>query len=207
MNPLHLFHPAARTRGLMLAVPALLALLAPLASCSREPVALESRMHDAVTPPAVIADWVIQGRNDFLLFDLRDEAAYAAGHLPTAVRVDPASLKDPGVVRALPDYKKLVFYNGEDTVTGDLLRPVFARGLHVMILEGGYAGWQRTVLARPATVTTPAEAKRDAVAKYFRGESAMGTPEPLKNIPAEKYLRPPSLPAAQPAPTYQSEGC
>ena len=178
-----------------------------LAACSREPTGLDSRIRAAVTPPPVIADWIIQGRNDFMVFDLRSELDFAAGHLPNAVRVDPRTLSDPGVVRALPDYKKLVFYNGENAVSGELLGVLFERGLHVMILQGGYAGWQRTVLGKPAQVVTREDAKRDAVAKYFRGESAMGTPEPLKKISADRYLRPPRVPAAQPAPTYQAEGC
>ncbi|HKI99482.1 MAG TPA: rhodanese-like domain-containing protein [bacterium] len=178
-----------------------------LAACSREPVNLAGRMNAALTPPRVIADWIIEGRNDFMLFDLRSPADFAKGHLPNAVQVDAAKLRDRGVVRALPDYKKLVFYGNGEQPSAEVLEPLFARGLHVMILEGGYGGWQRAVLTEPPHATTPEEAKRVAVAKYFRGESALGTPEPLKNIPAAKYLRPAQLPAAKPAPTYESEGC
>lgn len=185
---------------------ALLAVVALLAACTRERVPLEHRASAALTPPTVIADWIIQGRNDFMLFDLRSEAAFAAGHLPQAVRVEPAKLQEPGVVRALPGYKKLVFY-AEGDVGADTLAPLFQRGLHVMIVDGGYEGWERQVLSKPEQVATPQEAKRDAVARYFRGESALGTPKPLEEISAEQYLRPPQLPAAAPAPTYESEGC
>jgi rhodanese-related sulfurtransferase len=181
--------------------------LALLAACSREPAVPQSRVAAALTPPAVIADWIIQGRNDFALFDLRDPAAFAKGHLPAAVQVDPAKLREPGIVRALPDYKTLVFYGTDDSLHAEVLAPLFARGLHVMIVQGGYAGWQRHVLTRPQHATTPELAKQDAVARYFRGESVLGTAAPLKGIRAEQFLRPPALPAARPAPTYESEGC
>lgn len=186
---------------------ALLALVLALGACTREPPNLAGRVRAAMTPPALVADWMIQGRNDFLVYDLRSPADFAKGHLPNAVQADPAKLAQPGIVRALPDYKTLVFYGAGDTVDVKALTPLFERGLHVRILDGGYAGWQRQVLTRPTRVATPAEAKRDAVAKYFRGESALGTPETLKELPASKYVRPPTLPSARPAPTYESEGC
>jgi rhodanese-related sulfurtransferase len=183
-----------------------LALALP-AACSREPAHLEARVQAALTPPAVIADWIIQGRNDFMLFDLRSADAFAAGHLPNAVRVEPAKLRAAGVVRALPDYKKLVFYGDADAGQGEQLAPLFARGLHVMILDGGYGAWQRQVLSPPEHAGTPELARRDAVARYFRGESALGTPTQLQDIPAKQYLRPAQLPPAKPAPTFESEGC
>ena len=192
-----------------LTMPVLIALAAALAlvACGREPVNLNGRMQAAITPPGVIADWIIQGRNDFMLFDLRDAAAYAQGHLPGAVQVEPARLRDRGIVRALPDYKALVFYGQNAAPSADLLRPLFERGLHVMILDGGYAGWERQVLSKPPRVASAEEARRDAVARFFRGESALGTPQPLKDIPASKFLKPAALPPAKPAPSYESEGC
>lgn len=189
--------------GLLLA----LALVLALAACTRERVPVQARMNAALTPPTVIADWLIEGRNDFMLFDVRSEAAFEAGHLPGAVHADPAELQQPGVVRALPDYKKLVFYGADNGVSAETLAPLFRAGLHVMVIEGGYAGWERAVLAKPERVSNPAEARQDAIARHFRGESALGSPQPLEEISAEEYLRPPQLPAAQPAPTYEMEGC
>lgn len=196
MNRLSLLHGAA-----------LLVLAGLLGACTHEPANLAGRMRAALTPPALVADWIIQGRNDFAIYDLRSADAFAKGHLPNAVQVDPARLQQPGIVRALPNYKTLVFYGEGDTLDAQALRPLFARGLHVRILEGGYAAWQRDVLTRPTRVATPAAAKRDAVAKFLRGESALGTPETLKELPASKYVRPATLPPASPAPTYESEGC
>ena len=176
-----------------------------LVACSREPQLLDARMKAARTRPAQVADWIIQGRNDFLLIDLRSAEAFKQGHVPGAANVVPAELSRPRVVRTLPDYKKLVFYGAEDR-QAQLLAPAFRRGLNVLTLEGGYDGWVKEVMTRSAAVASPEEAKRDAVSKYFRGESALGTPQPLKSIPAQQYLRPPSLPPPAGAPPA-SEGC
>ena len=178
-----------------------------LSACTREPANLGGRMRAAITPPGVIAGWIIQGRNDFMLFDLRDPTEFDQGHLPHAVQVDPAKLRDPDIVRGLPDYKALVFYGHSEEPDAKLLEPLFERGLHVIILEGGYMGWERHVLSKPRSVATPEEAKRDAMARFFRGESALGTPQPLKDIPADKYLKPAALPPARPPQSYESEGC
>lgn len=204
----HIATLPAVLRRIRAALPlAALLAFAVLGACSREPVRLEGRLAAAVTPPAVIADWIIAGRNDYLLFDLRDTADFERAHLPGAVHVTPEQLRDPGVVRALPGYKKLVFYGARGDVDGDLLRPLFARGLHVLIMDGGYARWELRVLSKPGRTDTPELARRDAVARYFRGESALGSPEPVKEISAKEYLQPPKLPAPRPAPTYESEGC
>jgi hypothetical protein len=183
--------------------PLMLALLA--LACSREPELLHARMNTARTSPATVADWIIQGRNDFLLVDLRPAAEYRRGHVPGAVNVEPARLAQPAAVRTLPDYKKLVFYGAEDQQVR-LLAPLFQRGLNVLILEGGYEGWVKTVMTRPTSLTSPDEVRRDAVSKHFRGESALGTPQPLRELPAQQYIRPPSLPPPAEKPP-QSEGC
>lgn len=196
MNRLSFLHGAA-----------LLAAALLIGACTHEPVDMAGRVRTAMTPPTQVADWIIQGRNDFVVYDLRSSEAFAKGHLPGAVQVDPAKLQQPGIVRALPDYKTLLFYDQGDDVDVKALTPLFARGLHVRILAGGYAGWQHQVLTPPVRVASREDAKRDAVAKFFRGESALGRPETLKELPASKYVRPATLPPAKPAPTYESEGC
>ena len=184
-------------------IPLFLVLL--LAGCSRDPQLLEARMKSGRTQSATVADWIIQGRNDFMVIDLRPAEAYQKGHVPGAINVSPEQLSRTGTVRSLPDYKKLVFYGAEDR-QARLLAPAFGRGLNALTLDGGYEGWVREVMTRPASVSSPAEAKREAVSKYFRGESALGTPQPLKNLPAQQYLRPPSLPPPGEGPP-QAEGC
>jgi rhodanese-related sulfurtransferase len=184
----------------------LLLLLAGLLACAPEPQKFEARMGTARTPPMVVADWIIQGRIDFFVIDLRQAEAFRKGHLPGAINLTPEELARPGTLRQLPDYKKLVFYGAEDQ-QARVLTPMFARGLHVLTLEGGYEGWQREVMTRPANLTSADGPKREAVSKYFRGESALGTPQMLKEVPAQQYIRPPGLPAGDGTRPKKLEGC
>ena len=182
-----------------------LAVALPVAACSPEPQHYEARMSTARTDASMVADWIIQGRNDFLVLDLRTPAEFAKGHLPGAVNLDPADLSKASVLRQLPTYKKLVFYGAEDRQP-QLLQPVFARGLHVLTITGGYESWQHDVVSPLGEKNLPKDVKRIAVSKYFRGESALGTPQPLKEVPAQQYIRQPSLPATRAAP-LKLEGC
>lgn len=179
-----------------------------LAACTREPVDLHSRYAAARTEPMTVADWIIQGRNDFLLVDLRGKSAFDAKHIPGAIQLEQDKVDDERVVASFPDYKTLVFYDASGQVKPEQLAPVFQRGLHVMVLQGGFEGWEQQVLTAPEEADGPAAAKRVAVSKYFRGESALGTPKELKEISAEQYIKQPTLPLQQQeAAPFQMEGC
>jgi hypothetical protein len=169
-----------------------------------ERASLSHRVRAAYTEPAAIADWIIQGRNDYLLIDLRAEADFRAGHIPGAITLgerDPAS---PTVIRSLPSYKKLVFYQAQDIPDDTALLPVFRSGAHVLILSGGYSAWQAQVLAPPAANADPI---RVAVGKHFRGESALGEARAVKAQGAEQYLQEPTLPIKEQPLRPQVEGC
>ena len=53
-----------------------------------------------------LADWIVQGKADYRLVDLRDEAAYAAYRIPGAEHVPLARLVDHGLGRN----EKIVLY-------------------------------------------------------------------------------------------------
>lgn len=190
-------------------MPAVVAMLA-VTACTRSPVNLEERMETARTGPEMIADWIIEGRNDFLLVDLRPDVQYGAAHIRGAVHLSPQDLQDDQVVRSLPDYKKIVFYDEDGSLDAGTLRPAFEQGLRVMVLRGGYAAWEDEVLEPPQTVATQQERKAVAVARYFKGESALGTPQPLEEVRAEEYLQSeeelPALDLESEQP-YELEGC
>lgn len=176
-----------------------------LVGCSTPPAPPEHRILNAATEPAVVADWLIAGRNDFLVIDLRERAAYDAAHIPGAIHLKPEALRESLTLNALPSYKKLVFYGADDGFDAKLLAPVFARGLTVQFIRGGYQGWRNGVLAVPENTAPEGAARKAAVAKYLRGESALGTPTPIKGFSTESLVRPPELDVTPPAPA--NEGC
>ncbi|MFQ5431539.1 MAG: rhodanese-like domain-containing protein [Nitrospinota bacterium] len=156
-------------------------------------------------PASLIADWIIEGRNDFMIIDIRSEKEYENGHLPGAIHSSIEELSEPETLDGLPDYKKLVFYEEDNGFDGSKLYPVFARGLHVLIIRYGYKGWVEKVLEPSGSHEALEAARMDAVAKYFKGESILGTPRPLTDIPAQEFVQKPKLKKRKKK--YVNEGC
>jgi len=161
-------------------------------ACEKEPK-IGNRVVKAQVSPLLIASWIIEGRNDFTLVDLRPKEEYEKGSLPGAILMTLEEITHPEILSGLPEYKKIVFYAEDSEFDGKNLLPLFAKGLHVMLIENGYAGWKKQVLQSPFPVLTLEEKQRDAIGKYFRGESALGTPKTLQTIPAKSLIRKPSF--------------
>ncbi len=90
-----------------------------------------------------LADWIIQGRNDFKLIDLRGEKDFAAYHIPTAENAPLASLT--------PDFaahnEKVILCSNDGTEAAKAWFLLDAQGFKsVYLLEGGLRAWQDEVL-------------------------------------------------------------
>lgn len=180
-----------------------------LGACNHEPLNLESRIATAQINPTAVADWIIQGRNDFLLIDLRPGLNFKITHIPGAINLPKDKMTDERMVAALPDFKKLVYYDQADGIEADNLLPALRRGLHVMVLKGGYDAWLEEIMTPPELEDSPISAKRYAISNHFRGESTLGTTQTLSEISADVYISPPTaLPLMETAAApFQEEGC
>jgi rhodanese-related sulfurtransferase len=118
-----------------------------------------------------LADWILQGRTDYRLIDLRSEAEYAAYHIPTAENVPVARLPGYGLGRN----EKIVLYSEGGIHSAQawfLLRAQKYPGAY--ILFGGLEAWTDEVLypVVPAAATQQqiAAFERTAqVARFFGG--------------------------------------
>lgn len=157
-----------------------------------------------------LADWIIQGRSDYRLVDLRDAQAYAAYHIPTAESIPLPRLLG-GTLR--PN-EKIVLYSdgGIHSAQGwFLLRAHRYRGVY--ILRGGLDEWKDQILfPRLPEQPTSAEAaqieKIRAVSAWFGGkplsgaEASAGAQLPLPAVAV------PSAPAgSRPPAKKRREGC
>ena len=160
-----------------------------------------------------LAGWIIEGRADFRLVDLRSEAEYAAYRIPGAENVPVASLAEANLARN----EKILLY-GEDGVRAAqawfLLK---ARGHKaVYMLDGGLDAWKASVLFPRLGEASTAEAQQRNdrlrnVSLHFggtplsgdaAGAPALGVPPPsLPAVPAVK------APAGGPAKKKRKEGC
>ena len=178
---------------------------------TRQLAQLAGSAADQITPVELSA-WIVEGRADYTLIDLRRATACAQHRIPGARSVPLAALTDTVVPRT----EKVILYAQDDTQAAQAWILMKALGFKaVYALTGGLNAWNTEVLfpAKPAEETPATRAafeKRVAVARHFggtpRGTPASGTTD----LPA--LTLPPPLPAAAGAPgttpaKKKREGC
>ena len=166
--------------------------------------------------PSELANWIVAGRTDYRLVDLRDEEAFAAYRIPTAEHVPIARLLDAGLARN----EKLVLYAGDGVKASQgwfLLKANGYKGVYM--LSGGLDGWKAHVLFPRLRDGVTAEAQREndllrARASHFGGTplapgSGAAPAASAAPMPAPPAVAAPSLPgggAKAPA-RKKREGC
>jgi len=163
-----------------------------------------------------LADWLIEGRNDYLLIDVRENTEFAQYHIPGAVNVPMATLSLDLARRN----ERIVFYSNSDLHAAQAWLLLRSLGFQsVSVLVGGLDQWKSCVLFPPVP---PADAppkdqiefaKRAAIAKFFGGTvqgvqsiispSAPALPKLTAPLPA---VVPSDAPTA-PTPKKKKEGC
>jgi rhodanese-related sulfurtransferase len=162
--------------------------------------------------PLELADWLVRGRADLRLIDLRDEQAYAEYHIPGAERVPPAALPDAGLLRN----ETIVVYSDDDLAAAQAWVLLRALGFHgARALRGGLDAWRDEVLFPVlADDPTPFQAERnarlEALARHFGGQPRHGSGAAAPAAPAAlPKVDAPAGPAAPPASPgkKKKEGC
>ncbi|MCF7760654.1 MAG: hypothetical protein K9M98_09130, partial [Cephaloticoccus sp.] len=165
---------------------------------------------------AQLADWIVEGRNDYVLVDVRDAAEFAAYHIPGAINIPLAGLTADFASRN----ERIVFYSDGGIHAAQAWLLIRSLGFpSAYMLFGGLEEWKDVVLypVAPAVEAAPKDqiefAKRAAVAKFFGGtprgagsaDANPGTPEmPQLTVPVVA----PGAPTATPPPRRKKkEGC
>ena len=95
--------------------------------------------------PAEVA--ALRAEGEMTVFDTRDAASYAAGHLEGAEAVSDAALRRLIQTRQRP----ILVYCYRGNSSRDVCKLIAGLGFsRVYNLEGGWQGWQRFIQARPA---------------------------------------------------------
>lgn len=164
-----------------------------------------------------LAGWIVQGRNDYRLIDLRDPQAYATYHIPPAENIPITDL--PG--DALARNEKIVLYSDGGIHSAQAWFLLEAQGYQgVYILRGGLEEWNDQILypTLPAKATPEqisAFEKDRQISAFFGGTPRLGgmpqeAPAPLPAAPAvtSPKVQAPSAPAAPAAARKKKkEGC
>lgn len=182
----------------------------------RELAAIVEGEVDHVTP-VELADWIVAGRQDFRLIDLRSAAEFGAYHVPQAENLSITALADAG----LPRNEKIVLYSAEGIHSAQAWMLLKAKKYPaVYILLGGLKQWTEQVVypETPAADAAPAERIAFAVAseraRFFGGapraaivSAAVGA-APSMATPPPAVVAPPAAPTpAGAAVRKKKEGC
>jgi rhodanese-related sulfurtransferase len=159
-----------------------------------------------------LAGWIVAGRSDYRLIDLRSEKEYAEYHIPTAENVTLTALPETSLLAN----EKVVLYSegGIHASQGWML--LRAKGFkNAYTLKGGLDQWKEDVLfPTRAETATPEERARferaAALARFFGGSPRTGGAQvaTVKTPEMPKVERPaPSAGATAAAPRKKKEGC
>lgn len=160
--------------------------------------------------PRELAAWIIEGRRDFAVIDMRDHADFEKGHIKDAVSCGVCHTSAAEGRKAVQETmfvdlsKKLVLYTEKGDETVDLPKAL-AKNPRLYTLAGGWEGWQRDVLA-PVTFGGEADQeqvwakqKQEAVRAFFSGERPTVAPAALPIAPIKRQ--------STHAPAGAREGC
>jgi rhodanese-related sulfurtransferase len=162
---------------------------------------------------AELATWIVEGRADYRLLDLRTEPEYAAYHIPTAENVPLTGLADYPLLRN----ETIVLYSEGGIHSAQAWMLLRARGYDaVYMVLGGLDSWKDEVLfpslAADAGPQARAQFERAAqVAKFFGGEARLGgdAAAPAAGTELPKLTAPPPMPgpATPVGKKKKKEGC
>jgi rhodanese-related sulfurtransferase len=186
----------------------------PFARIDTKQLALDAGTKADHVSVAQLADWLIEGRNDFLVVDVRDAAEFAQYHIPGAVNVPLAALTHDFAARN----ERIVFYSDGGIHAAQAWLLLRSLGFpSAFMLFGGLEEWKDSVLfpkAPPADAPAKEQiefARRAAIAKHFGGApQAAGGDATSPSAPDLPKLAPPppaAAPATPVAPKKKKEGC
>ncbi|MDP2887034.1 MAG: rhodanese-like domain-containing protein [Ignavibacteria bacterium] len=123
-----------------------------------------------------LAGWIVQGKADYRLLDLRNEKDFGEYHIPTAENIQLTALKEAQLGRN----EKTVLYSDGGIHSAQAWFLLKADGYKgVYILRGGLEEWKDNILfPRLADNASPAEAtafeKTKLLSKFFGGTPQVG---------------------------------
>ena len=158
-----------------------------------------------------LADWIIKGKADFELVDLRLQEKFNEYAIPNAQCIPLVQLPESELLRN----QKIIFYSDDDIAASQAWFILKSKGYKgVYILDGGLNAWKEKVLFPKAPVTATMDEltqfeKMKEVSKYFGGQaqtdSAVADLKPSIQLPASNIGAPKS--GITPPKKKKREGC
>gem|GEM_PF-992110 len=96
--------------------------------------------------PALLGEWIIEKKNDFVVVDLRSPIDFADFNIPGSVNIPFVSLMTKEGMNALPKAKKIVLAASDEARAGQAWMVLRGRGTQVFLIKGGILGWWNKVM-------------------------------------------------------------
>ena len=159
-----------------------------------------------------LATWLIEGRGDFTLVDVRMPDEYASGAIDEARNIPIAQLTAPESLASLPIDRKVVVYSNGSENAAKAAVMLRLSGINAHLLIGGYNAWHSRILNPEITAEAVdgeslQVSEQRAYACYFVGECSGATPA---SAPTEPFTPPvfvESEPESAMPPPAAEEGC
>lgn len=144
-------------------------------------IALSTVKNSDKINPVDLADWIIQGKADYILVDLRSAEKFSEYSLPEAENIPLVELPNSDLLR---NQKIILFADDEVAAAQGWFILKAKKYKSVYILEGGLNGWKDKVVFPKVPANLPKEElpkveKMRVVAQYFGGDlvTSSGTSE------------------------------
>lgn len=157
-----------------------------------------------------LSDWIIKGKFDYRLIDLRNEDGYTSYNIPTSENIQMAQLLDSDLMRN----EKIILYSDTDIAAAQawfLLKAKDYKG--VTILDGGLDKWKGSILNPDLKAAASAdEAQYNetiiSVANYFGGNPTLdGEKITSGKTVVSKPVTPAKITLKKPRGKKKREGC
>jgi rhodanese-related sulfurtransferase len=155
-----------------------------------------------------LAEWIIKGKYDYRLVDLRDSEKYNKYNIPGSENIPIRNIIDSDLMRN----EKIVLYSDDETVAAQgwfLLNADKFKSVY--ILEGGLTCWKDQILF-PKLPTDPTKEqlalfeKKKEVCKFFGGQPQVGGDEQIEQE-TPKLKAPPKVTITSKRKKKSREGC
>ena len=119
-----------------------------------------------------LSDRIIKQRNDYVLYDIRNNTDFEAGHIKTAQSASVSQLMAD--TNKLPRGKDMLVYSANGEQAAQLATLLHLQGINAFYLSGGYSQWQQQMTDAEGSASTEDEArqlaKQQAVSCWFEGD-------------------------------------
>jgi len=136
-------------------------------------IALSTVKNSDKIKPETLAEWLIEGKSDFVLIDLRNPEEFEKYTLPEAENIPLVTLPEAELYRN----QKLILFADDNLRAAQGWYILKSKGFkNVYILDGGLEGWKNNVLfprlsSNPTKEELSQFEKKKAIAKYFGGQA------------------------------------